>query len=67
MSNIDNTIHKLRGLLQVLGSFVDCLENNIKSTPQKINADEVKEYCSIVLGSLNEVAELIGEIKNDTN
>lgn len=62
-NQIDNAIHKLRGLLHVLSSFVDCLENNKATVPP----NEITEYFSIVDNSLQEVHKLIQEIRYDTN
>ena len=62
--NIEDAVHQLRGLLQVLNSFVDCLEQQLKNDDAATSVAEIKEYCSIVLGSLHEAEELIEKVKN---
>lgn len=62
---IDNTIHKLKSLLQVLSSFVACLENDVRNKRTTMKQDEVMEYCSVIIDSLHEAQSLIEAVKND--
>lgn len=64
-NKIEDAVHKLRGLLQVLNGFVDCLEQQLKNNGAATSPAEIKEYCSIVLGSLHETEELIEKITNN--
>jgi hypothetical protein len=62
---VANVIHKLRGLMQVLNNFVDCLEKDVKKVGlTNMQPNEVKEYCSIITCSLDEIRNLVKELEN---
>jgi len=66
-NKIEDILHKIRGQFHVLSNFIDCLERKINVNGKQVQADEINEYCSIVIGSMHEIIDLIEEIKNDAN
>jgi hypothetical protein len=66
-AKINDMIHRIKGLFLTLGCFLDCMDNDLKSTTATIQPNEIREYCSIVIAALHEIEDLILDIEHETN